>query len=283
VHEKAGSQVMADERRDVRAQPLARAQPAEHRLRELGATDVVADERDPPVDGSHGAGEGLGRIVQERTPAQRLTAGEPVGERLHQQRGQLCPMLCIENPDRVGLQGDRAVEHLERVAVDVEMVKAALLYPAQRLQLRQHRGRGPHVAHQLEAMQRERRCEDAAQLHEHALARDVAEAAGMCARRGERAGLGTEAELDRDPHEPQHAQWIVGEGRRAGHAQAAVVEVREPAERVDRRPARERLGDRVDGEVAQRKVGLERAAAQRLDVHLPGVVPCDHAPGSELL
>ena len=47
--------------------------------------------------------------------------------------------------------------------------------------------------------------------------------------------------------------------------------------------AGERLGDRVDREVAQRQVVLQRAAAQRLDVDLPGAVARDHAPAAELL
>ncbi len=205
-------------------------------------------------------------------PAQRLAAGEAVGERLRQQRGQILPRSdvdrvlvcrsfagadlrhatircsCIRAPagfllasvqagSRVGLQGNRAVEHLERVAVDVAVMKAALLDPAQSLQLGQHRSRRSDVAHQLEAAQHERRGEDAAQLREHALARDPVQPVGVRARRGQRGGLGTEIELDRDPHEAQHTQRIGGEGSRAGHAQAAILQVREPAQRVDRRAA----------------------------------------------
>ena len=47
--------------------------------------DVVAEERHAPVR-EDGAGLRLGGVVQERGPAQRLTAGELVRERLGQQR-----------------------------------------------------------------------------------------------------------------------------------------------------------------------------------------------------
>ena len=46
--------------------------------------------------------------------------------------------------------------------------------------------------------------------------------------------------------------------------------------------ARDGFGDRIDGEVAQRQVGRQRAAAQRLHVDLPGAVARDHAPAGEV-
>ena len=64
--------------------------------------------------------------------------------------------------------------------------------------------------------------------------------------------------------------------RRAARSAHAAV-------RVDARAARQRLGDRVDGEVAQRQVGLQRAAAQRAEVDLPRAVGRHHAPGAELV
>ena len=86
MHEEAESQVVAHERRDVRAQPLARAQAPEHLAGELGAAHVVADERHAPVRRAHLARERLGGVVQQRPPAQRLAARQLVGERLGQQR-----------------------------------------------------------------------------------------------------------------------------------------------------------------------------------------------------
>ena len=83
------------------------------------------------------ARERLGGVVQQRPPAQRLAARELVGERLGQQRGErLGELAGAENGARVGLQGDRAVEHLERVTVHVAVVEAALLHAAQRLAAR---------------------------------------------------------------------------------------------------------------------------------------------------
>ena len=68
---------------------------------------------------------------------------------------------------------------------------------------------------------------------------------------------------------------------RPDHAQAAGGEVAGAAVRVDALAAAQRLGDRVDGEVAQREVGLQRAAAQRAEVGLPAAVGGQHAPRAE--
>ena len=53
--------------------------------------------------------------------------------------------------------------------------------------------------------------------------------------------------------------------------------------RIDRVSAGERDRDRVDGEVSQREVGLDRASPQRRQVRLPAPVGRDHAPRAELL
>ena len=74
VHEEAEPQVVAHQRRDVRAQPLAGAQPPEHLARQLRAAHVVADERHAPVARANPARERLGGVVQQRPPAQRLAA-----------------------------------------------------------------------------------------------------------------------------------------------------------------------------------------------------------------
>ena len=52
---------------------------------------------------------------------------------------------------------------------------------------------------------------------------------------------------------------------------------------VDELAAGQRLGHRVDREVARGEVGLQRAALQRRDVDLPAAVAGDHAPGAELV
>ena len=239
--------MVAHERGDVGAQALAGAQALQHRARELGAARVVAEERDATV-GAHGAGERLGGVVQQRAPAQRLAACELVRERLGQQRrDRLSELGGAENGGRIGLQRDRALEHLERVAVDVAVVVAALLYAAQGIQLRQH-GRGdPERVHQLQALERTRGGEDATQLHEHALAGDVPQLGRGARGRVRGVGVGLEAEIERKPHEAQDAQGIVGERARRGHAQAPRGEIGQPSERVvDRLASGDRLGDRVD-------------------------------------
>ena len=97
------------------------------------------------------------------------------------------------------------------------------------------------------------------------------------------ASSGVEAELDGEAHEAQHPQRIVAEGVGRRRTQAAGLQVADPAERVDRLTAGERLGDRVDGEVSPGQVGLQRAAAQRVDVDLPAPVAGHDAPGAELV
>ena len=52
---------------------------------------------------------------------------------------------------------------------------------------------------------------------------------------------------------------------------------------VDELAAGQRLGHRVDREVARAEVGLQRAALQRRDVDLPAAVAGDDAPGAELV
>ena len=61
------------------------------------------------------------------------------------------------------------------------------------------------------------------------------------------------------------------------------AQVGEAAERVDEVAAAERLGDRVDRQVAPGEIVLDRLALQRHQVDLPAAVAGDHAPGAERL
>ena len=61
------------------------------------------------------------------------------------------------------------------------------------------------------------------------------------------------------------------------------MQIVDAAERIDVPPAAQRLGDRVDREVALRQVGLDRPADERQHVDLPAVVPGDDAPDPERL
>ena len=151
VDEEPQAQVVAHERRHVRAQPLARAQPPEHRARQLRPAGIVSDEGHTSVLGADRTREGLGRVVQQRAPAQRLSAGQLVRERLGEQSlhggtALADARLQLAHPvPRTGGQLDRPVEHLERVSVHVEVVEAVLLDPAQRLQLRAAPPRSPQA------------------------------------------------------------------------------------------------------------------------------------------
>ena len=70
---------------------------------------------------------------------------------------------------RVALERDDRVEHLERVAVDVEVVVDALLDPAQRVELGQHHVEQPESRPSAAARARAAAAATALELGEHAL------------------------------------------------------------------------------------------------------------------
>jgi hypothetical protein len=240
----------------------------------------VAREPDPPVGQLH-ARLRLGRVVQQRREAQPAPAGQLVGERLGQQRAHRLGQLGAEHGGRVALERDGLLEHLERVAVDVAVVVGVLPDPAQRGELGQHDAGQPELVHQLEAGERAVGGDDALQLGEHALGRAPPEAGRVVARRASGGRVDREAQVDREPREAQRAQRIGRERGLGHHAQAPGGHVGAPAVGVDQRPALERLGHGVDGQVACGEVALERAALQRGEVDLPGVSRADHAPAAE--
>ncbi len=125
--------------------------------------------------------------------------------------------------------------------------------------------------------------DDALQLAEDALLRDVGERCGMRARGGERLLLGRQPQLRDEAREPHDAQRIARERRCRDHPQPPCSEVLPATRRVDELAARERLGDRVDGEVALREVLLDRLPEQRREIGLPAVTRLHDAPGAELL
>ena len=89
--------------------------------------------------------------------------------------------------------------------------------------------------------------------------------------RGQRRRLDLEAERRREPDRAEHPQRVLLEARardRRPPAGVAPRRGRATAERVDERRRSSRLGapgDRVDGEVAPRQVGLERRRRTRPD------------------
>jgi hypothetical protein len=280
VHEEAEPQVVQAKGGDVRREPLRRAQPPHDRAGDLRSLAVVAGEAEPaarPLD----PGRRLGGVVQEGGEAHRLAARQLVGELLAQQRADGLGVLAEAGGDGVALDRDHLVEHLERVVVDVEVVEHVLLDAAQREQLGQHlRGDAVRV-HQLQPGADGRRADHVLELAEHALGGHLLEPRRGGADRVRGAGLDRQLEVDRDPDPAQRAQRVVGERLARDHAQPPGLEVGAAAVRVEQLAARERLGHRVDGEVARREVGADVAVAEHDQVDVPGVAGPDDAPRAE--
>ena len=188
-------------------------QATEDRARHRAPAHVVAREADAAV-GQHRARLRLGDVVQERAEAQRVAARHLVGERRASSVADRLRVLGAERLRRVALEGDGAVEHLEGVVEDVEVVVAALLDAAQRLELRQHARAQPELEREPDPLPRALAGEHPAQLGIDALARDPRERAG--GRANARAGIGVrgEPQLAGQPHEAQRPQRVVLE--RAG-------------------------------------------------------------------
>ena len=279
VDEEAEPQVVQGQRLQVGGERAAGAQPPADRADDLRPDAVVADEGD--VAAALAARRRLADVVQDGAEAQRGAAGHLVGERLVEQRPHLLDSLAGEAAE-VGLDLERALEHRQRVAVDVEVVVGALLDVAQRGELGQDDRREAEVVEQGEAAQGVGAADQLAQLGQLPLARRLRGPGrfGARERRGPRVDLQPEA--GGEPRGAQQAQRVRGEAALADDAQDAALEVAQAAVGVERLAARERHGDGADREVALRQIGLDRLAAQGGRVHLPGPVAIDHAPGGEL-
>ena len=242
----------------------------EHVAGQLRARRVVAHERHPAV-GQHVARLRLGGVVQERGPAHRLPARELVRRAARRAARDL---VVEARGDRIALQQRDRVEHLERVVVDVEVVEVALLDPAQRAQLGQHDRGQPVRVHQRPARagRRRRRSTRLSSANTRSAAtRSIPGALADAAAPGRRVDL--EVELDRDPDRPQAAQRVLLRApaaltiRTSRRSRSAA-----PAVRVDQLAAAERLGHRVDREVALGEVGVDVVVAQRHEVDVPRVL-----------
>ena len=206
--------------------------------------------------------------MQQRGEAHRVPAGEVVAERLGQQRAHRAGVLA-EPGCAVRLQGGHRVEHLERVAVDVEVVEDVLLDAAQRGQLGQHDGDDAERPRPAAAPRRALGADDALELGEHALGRHAGQPGRLPAHLARVSGVELEAELD-----ARRAARSVRSGSSASaaardHPQPPRLEVGPAAVGVDQLAAGERLGHRVDREVAGGEVGREVAVAQRHEVDVP--------------
>ena len=212
--------------------------------------------------------------MQEGGEAHRAAARELVGQRLGEQGGDVVAQLPpFERGDRV--------EHLERVVEHVGVVELVLLHAAQGGELGQHRLRQAVVVHQAQARAHAVGGHHALELAEHALGRDLVDAGRMTPGRRAGGGVQLELELGDEPDRAQRAQRVLLERLLGHHPHEPGLEVGAAAVGIEQIAARQRLGHRVDREVARREVGLDVAVAQRDEVDVPAVAGADHAPGPE--
>ena len=252
----------------------------------------MADEGDAPVRRAHLARGGLRGVVQQRPPAHRLAARELVGQRLGEQRGERRAMRADGELGALACwaarrgQLDRAVEHLERVLVDVGVVEGALLDAAQRGELGKHHRERAHRRDQLEpgargarwracgaARRRRARPETAAER------RRMGPRAPRAPPRRARSPSSTATRTSRSTRSGSSC-----EGGRSGERAAAARAgpPPPPSGSIGSPPA---SGSAIALTVKSRSARslLERRRAQRLHVDLPAAVARDHAPGAELL
>ena len=161
-------------------------------------------------------------------------------------------------------------------------MEAVLPDAVQAVELGQHDGGDAEALHQLQAVEHPRAREHLAQLGEDPLGRHAGEARGARLRGGDRGVVRLEVQPGGEARQAQDAQRIVAR-RRSAPAMRRRWAARSSAPPVGSTSgaAAQRLGDRVDGEVAQREVRLDRALAQRGEVDRPAPLRADDAPGAE--
>ena len=280
VDEEAEAQVVQGQRLQMRGQRAARPQPAAGGADHLGALAVVADEGD--VAAALAAGRRLADVVEDRAEAQRRAPGHLVGERLVEQRPGLRGALAGEAIE-VRLDLERALQHRQRVAVDVEVVVGPLLDAAQVGELGQDDRGEAELVEQGEAAQRVGAADQLAQLDQLPLPRRLAGAPGL--------GPG---QRRRSPgRSPARARR-----RAAPRAAAAAGRRRSCPRRPTRRRRRSRsarppwgsIGSPPASGTATAPTVKSRSARSAsivsprsaVDVDLPGPVAVDDAPGREL-
>jgi hypothetical protein len=226
--------------------------------------------------------------VQERPEAKRLPPAELVGERLVEDPPEL-PGVPAEQLAEAILNVDQHREHLERVAVHVEVVVARLLHVVQVAHLGQHGAEQAEPVGQPEAFERAVRDHESAQLGEDTLAGGARHAPRRGRRQALRLGLGLKAELGGEAGEPQRTQRVALVGLGTQHPQDARLDVGTSAQRVDQVARLEavtlddaRLARHgVHGEVPLAEVLLDRLSLQRREVPHPPAAPVDHPPRAE--
>ena len=271
---------------DLGAHALGGVQPGEDRRAPSGAEHVVAGEADAAV----GSAPSASAAWRRRAAARRSAAPRRASSRRPAAPPAAPPIasrvLGAERLRRVALELDGAVEHLERVVEHVEVVVAALLDAAQRLELGQHDGAAAELEREPDPVRRRARSRaPAAARRRRARRRRRASpaAAARAAARASRVGARGRA----------RRRAARGAARAAGRPRArrAPTSRRRPArevggaaERVDELAAGQRPRDRVDGEVAQAQ-GRPRSSPPRSGVRsaCQRVIARDDAPGAELV
>ena len=242
---------------------------------------VVADERHPAVR-AHSARGRLAHVVEERAEPDRLPARELVRQRLRQHRAQHGRKL-PEHLLQPFLELDLVRQHLDRVAVHVLVVIAALLHVVEVVELREHRSQQPQPVGQRHAGEGAARHDQAPQLAEQPLGRGFRHPRGRRAR--ERLGLGVGRELElgcqaRQPERPQRVRLV---GVRREDSQHTRVQIRPAALRIDHRAARHGPRHGVHAEVAAGQVRLDRLPLQGGHVVAAAGVAVERPPGTEPL
>ncbi len=276
---EAEDEVIARDRREVSGEPPRGSQPLAERGDHLGSGGIVAEEADPPV--ALGSRRRLADVVEERRPAQRVAPGQLVGQwRCEQLRHRGGSIAAVGR--QIVLDLERAPQDLDRVVVGVEVVVGALADAAHRRDLGEdHRRRLEAVEHP-EPGERLRSGEQPGELGELPLAGRLGGARRLTTGERDRLRLGLDADPGGEAGPAEDPQRVVGERALRAGAEDARLEVVQAGGRVDRRTAGERHRDRVDREVAQPQVDLDRAAAHPGDVDLPVAVVIDDPPGVEI-
>lgn len=168
------------------------------------------------------------------------------------------------------------------MVVGVEVVVGALADAAHRGDLGEdHRGRLEAVEHP-ESGERLRSRQEPGELGELPLPGRVGGPRRLAAGERDRLRLGLDADPGREAGPAEDPQRVVGERALRAGAEDARLEVVQAGGRVDRRATGERHRNRVDREVAQPQIDLDRPAAQAGDVDLPAPVVVDDPPGVEI-
>ncbi len=165
--------------------------------------------------------------------------------------------------------------------MDVEVVEAVLGHPAAGRELGQDRLVEPEAVHEAEAVEHPGRRDHPLELGEDTLLRHPRRPRGLLAGGRHRARVRLEVELAGEAREAQDAQRVVGERARRDHPEASPGDVPRAVVGVDEPAADQRLRDRVDREVTEGDVRLDRTAAQRQEVHVPVAARRDDAPPAE--